>query len=86
MIVRYIVRRTNFFWRINMAEFLRIGRLVINLDHICAVARSQAGDEVVIFITGKGPRDTGHFVVTGADAEKTWTYLNGSHTTIISES
>ncbi len=68
-----------------MAEFLRIGRLVINVEQICAVARSQAGDEVVIFITGKGPRDTGHFVVTGTDAEKTWNYLNENKTTIISE-
>ena len=58
-----------------MADFLRIGRLIINVDQICAVARSQAGDEVVIFITGKGPRDTGHFVVSGADAEKVWKHL-----------
>jgi hypothetical protein len=68
-----------------MAEFLRIGRLIINKDQICAVARSQTGDEVVIFITGKGPRDTGHFVVSGSDAEKTWKYLNESQTTVISD-
>ena len=54
-----------------MANFIRIGRLIINVDQICAVARSQTADEVVIFITGKGPRDTGHFVVSGADARST---------------
>ena len=68
-----------------MAEFIRIGRLIINVEQICAVARSQAGDEVVVFITGKGPRDTGHFVVSGADAEKTWKYLTENKTTVISE-
>jgi hypothetical protein len=67
-----------------MADFVRVGRLIINVDQICAVARSQTGDEVVIFITGKGPRDTGHFVVSGADAEKLWTHLTaeGKVTTI----
>ena len=68
-----------------MAEFIRIGRLIINMDQICAVARSQTGDEVVVFITGKGPRDTGHFVVSGADAEKTWKYLTENKSTLISE-
>jgi hypothetical protein len=58
-----------------MADFVRIGRLIINVEQICAVARSQTGDEVVIFVTGKGPRDTGHFVVSGADAEKVWKHL-----------
>ena len=67
-----------------MADFVRIGRLIINVEQICAVARSQTGDEVVIFITGKGPRDTGHFVVSGADAEKVWAHLTttGKVTTI----
>jgi hypothetical protein len=69
-----------------MVEFVRIGRLIINVDQICAVARSQAGDEVVIFITGKGPRDTGHFVVSGPDAEKVWKHLtDGGKVTTISE-
>ena len=68
-----------------MAEFIRIGRLIINVEQICAVARSQNGDEVVVFINGKGPRDTGHFVVSGPDAEKTWKYLTENKTTIISE-
>jgi hypothetical protein len=71
-----------------MAEFVRIGRLIINVEQICAVARSQAGDEVVIFITGKGPRDTGHFVVSGTDAEKLWKHLTDgpeAKVTIISE-
>ena len=68
-----------------MADFIRIGRLIINKDQICAVARSQSGDEVVIFITGKGPRDTGHFVVSGADAEKTWQHLTATNTTVIAE-
>jgi hypothetical protein len=61
-----------------MADFVRIGRLIINVEQICAVARSQTGDEVVIFITGKGPRDTGHFVVSGGDAEKVWKHLTES--------
>ena len=68
-----------------MADFIRIGRLIINTEQICAVARSQTGDEVVIFITGKGPRDTGHFVVSGADAEKTWKYLTEGKATTISD-
>jgi hypothetical protein len=68
-----------------MADFIRIGRLVINMEQVCAVARSQAGDEVVIFITGKGPRDTGHFVVSGDDAEKVWKHINEGKTTVISE-
>jgi hypothetical protein len=68
-----------------MAEFIRIGRLIINVEQICAVARSQTGDEVVVFITGKGPRDTGHFVISGDDAEKTWKYLTENKTTVISE-
>ena len=68
-----------------MADFIRIGRLIINVDQVCAVARSQAGDEVVIFITGKGPRDTGHFVVSGDDAEKVWKHLSDGKVTTISE-
>ena len=68
-----------------MADFIRIGRLVINLDQVCAVARSQTGDEVVIFINGKGPRDTGHFVVSGEDAAKVWKHLSEGKSTLISE-
>ena len=64
-----------------MAEFIRIGRLVLNLDHICAVARSQNGEEAVVFISGKGPRDTGHFVISGPDAEKLWKYLSDNKAT-----
>lgn len=58
-----------------MADLVRVGRLIINLEQVCAAARSQSGDEVVVFINGKGPRDTGHFVISGADAEKLWTHL-----------
>jgi hypothetical protein len=68
-----------------MAEFIRIGRLVINIEQICAVARSQAGDDVVIFITGKGPRDTGHFVISGPDADKVWNYFKDGKSQVISE-
>lgn len=68
-----------------MAEFIRVGRLVINTDQVCAVAKSQAGDEAVVFITGKGPRDTGHFVVSGADADKVWQYFAGEKSRVISE-
>ena len=68
-----------------MAEFIRIGRIVINVEQICAAARSPTGDDLVIFITGKGPRDTGHFVITGPDAEKTWKYLTENKATVISE-
>ena len=68
-----------------MANFIRIGRLIINVEQICAVARSQTADEVVIFINGKGPRDTGHFVVSGADAEKVWNHLTSTNTVVISE-
>ena len=68
-----------------MAEFIRIGRLVINIEQICAVARSQAGDDVVIFITGKGPRDTGHFVISGPDADKVWNYFKDGKAQVISE-
>ncbi len=68
-----------------MAEFVRVGRLVINLEQVCAVARSQSGDEVVVFVTGKGPRDTGHFVVSGPDAEKVWLHFTTGRATTISE-
>lgn len=69
-----------------MAEFIRIGRLVINVDQVCAVARAQAGDETVVFINGKGPRDTGHFVVTGPDSEKVWQFFTeGGRAQVISE-
>jgi hypothetical protein len=68
-----------------MAEFIRIGRLIINTDQICAVAKSQAGDETVVFVTGKGPRDTGHFVVSGPDAEKVWQYFASGKAQIVSE-
>ena len=68
-----------------MADLVRVGRLVINLDQVCAVARSQGGDEVVIFINGKGPRDTGHFVVSGADAEKVWQHLTTNKAVTIAE-
>ena len=69
-----------------MADFIRIGRLVINMEQVCAVARSQAGDEVVVFINGKGPRDTGHFVISGADAEKVWKHLTQTKAaTVLSE-
>jgi hypothetical protein len=68
-----------------MAEFIRVGRLVINTEQICAVARSQAGDDVVIFITGKGPRDTGHFVISGPDADKVWNYFKDGKSQVISE-
>ena len=68
-----------------MAEFIRVGRLVINLDQVCAVAKSPAGEEVVVFITGKGPRDTGHFVVSGPDAEKVWQYFIANKAQVISE-
>ena len=67
-----------------MAEFIRIGRLVLNLEHVCAIARSQNGDEAVVFITGKGPRDTGHFVVSGPDAEKLWKHITDNKATTIS--
>lgn len=68
-----------------MAEFIRIGRLVINVDQVCAVARAQAGDETVVFINGKGPRDTGHFVVTGPDSEKVWKFFTEGRAQVISE-
>jgi hypothetical protein len=68
-----------------MAEFIRIGRLVINLDQVCAVARSQGGDDVVIFVNGKGPRETGHFVISGADADKVWNYFKDGKAQVVAE-
>lgn len=68
-----------------MAEFVRVGRIVLNLEQVCAVARSQSGDEVVVFINGKGPRDTGHFVVSGVDAEKVWNHITSKSTVIAEE-
>ena len=67
-----------------MAEFIRIGRLVLNMEHICAIARSQNGEEAVVFISGKGPRDMGHFTISGPDAEKLWKYVTENKCTNIS--